>query len=121
MRTTLRLGCAVLLSSAALVWAQPTAQRSALVIGVGQYAPQSRAPSLEGVPYDMDSARRIAQAMGIPASQIRFMRDQEATKDNILRALGQRPPALRRHRRPEISFTSRDMARATGALRASPA
>lgn len=89
MRTTLRLGCAVLLSSAALVWAQPTAQRSALVIGVGQYAPQSRAPSLEGVPYDMDSARRISQAMGIPASQIRFMRDQEATKDNILRALGQ--------------------------------
>ncbi len=73
--------------------AAPTATRSALVIGVSQYAESSGAPALAGVPYDMDSAKRIAQAMGIPANQIRVIQDQQASKANILeeiRKLGER-------------------------------
>jgi hypothetical protein len=70
-----------------------TASRSALVIGLSQYAASSGAPALEGVPHDMESAKRITQAMGIPANQIRVIQDQEATKANILeeiRKLGDR-------------------------------
>jgi hypothetical protein len=65
-----------------------TVSRSALVIGLSQYAASSGAPALEGVPYDMESAKRIAQAMGIPGSQIRVIQDQQATKANILEEIG---------------------------------
>jgi hypothetical protein len=61
-----------------------TAMRSALIIGLSQYAASSGAATLEGVSHDMESAKRMATAMGIPDSQIRFVRDQNATKDNIL-------------------------------------
>ena len=77
----------MLMASSAATPAQTTSPRNALVIGVSRYAPSTQALPLEGVPHDMDSAQRIAQAMGIASAQIRFMRDQEATKDNILRAL----------------------------------
>lgn len=85
----------VLLSALACTAGAQTghASRSALVIGLSQYAPSSGAPALDGVPYDMDSAKRIALAMGIPVSQIRVIQDQQATKANILeeiRQLGER-------------------------------
>ena len=69
------------------------ALRSALVIGLSQYSPTTGAATLEGVPYDIESAKRIALAMGIPGDQIRLVRDQQATKANILeeiRKLGER-------------------------------
>lgn len=69
------------------------ALRSALVIGLSQYGPTTGAATLEGVPYDIESAKRIALAMGIPGDQIRLVRDQQATKANILeeiRKLGER-------------------------------
>lgn len=86
----------LLTSSACLAQAQtpaPSAPRSALIIGLGQYAASSGAAALEGVPHDMESAKRIALAMGIPAHQIRVIQDQQATKANILeeiRKLGER-------------------------------
>ncbi len=71
------------------VQAQSQAMRSALVIGLSHYSPSTGATTLEGVPHDMDSAKRMAIAMGIPANQIRLVRDQEATKENILQAIRQ--------------------------------
>lgn len=67
--------------------ATPTAPRSALVIGVSQYTESSGAATLVGVPHDIESAKRIAQAMGVPANQIRVIQDQQATKANILEEL----------------------------------
>ena len=69
--------------------AQTPALRSALVIGLSQYGPNTGAATLEGVPHDMESAKRIAMAMGIPGNQIRMMRDQDATKENILKEIRQ--------------------------------
>ncbi len=72
---------------------QTNAVRSALVIGLSQYTASSGAATLEGVPHDVESAKRIAMAMGIPVNQIRVVRDQDATKDNVLkeiRHLGER-------------------------------
>ncbi len=39
---------------------------------------------MEGVLPDVDSAKRIAMTMGIPANKIRVMQDQQATTENIL-------------------------------------
>eukprot|EP01032_Pedospumella_encystans_P031535 gene31535-35601_t len=71
----------------------PAAARSALVIGLSQYAASTGAATLEGVPHDVDSAQRIAKAMGIPGQHTRVLRDQQATKAQILeeiRLLGER-------------------------------
>ncbi len=68
---------------------QTPAMRSALVIGLSQYSSSTAASTLEGVPHDVESAKRIAQAMGIPSNQIRLVRDQDATKENILKELRQ--------------------------------
>jgi hypothetical protein len=64
---------------------QSMSNRSALIIGVSEYAPQSGAPSLVGVPYDMKSAARIANAMGIGNENIRYIQNSAATKENILK------------------------------------
>ncbi len=64
--------------------AMPT--RSALIVGVSTYASPD-VPPLAGVAADLVSARRIAQAMGISPSQTTVLRDDQATKANILRAL----------------------------------
>ncbi len=66
------------------VQAMPT--RSALIVGVSTYASPD-VPPLAGVAADLVSAQRIAQAMGIPAAQTTVLRDEQATKANILRAL----------------------------------
>jgi hypothetical protein len=63
-----------------------SASRSALIVGVSVYS-SSDIATLEGVPFDMDSARQIARAMGIPDSRMTVLRDAQATKRNIVEAL----------------------------------
>jgi hypothetical protein len=59
----------------------------ALIVGVGQYSEASESTPLLGVPKDMEMARRMALAMGVPDSQIVELRDSQATKSNIVAAL----------------------------------
>ena len=42
---------------------------------------------LRGVPHDMQSATKIAVAMGIPEKNIKYIKNSEATKANIMAAL----------------------------------
>ena len=44
---------------------------------------------LDGVRFDMASSTKIANAMGIPDTQIKYLKNAEATKENILKALNQ--------------------------------
>lgn len=70
----------------------PDPLRHALIIGVSTYA-DTRIPPLPGVPSDLHSARRIAQAMGIPDAHITELRDAQASKQEIvvhLRRLAER-------------------------------
>ncbi len=60
----------------------------ALIVGVGQYSQASGADPLKGVPKDMITSRNMARAMGVPDQQIIELRDTQATKANILSALG---------------------------------
>ena len=68
--------------------AQPSSNRSALIIGVGEYG-YSGATPLAGVKHDMVSAAKIATAMGIPENNVKYLRNSQATKVNILQALKQ--------------------------------
>ena len=70
------------------VFAQPTSTRSALIIGISEYA-VAGATVLDGVRFDMASSTKIANAMGIPDTQIKYLKNAEATKENILKALNQ--------------------------------
>jgi len=79
---------ATLLISANFAVAQPVANRSALIIGVGEYG-YSGVNSLDGVKHDMVSAAKIASAMGIPNNNVKYLKNSEATKGNILDALKQ--------------------------------
>ncbi len=63
-----------------------SASRSALIVGVSVYS-SSDIATLEGVPFDMVSARQIARAMGIPDNRMSVLRDAQATKRNIVEAL----------------------------------
>ena len=66
--------------------------RHALVIGIGEYG-DPNVPALKGVVHDMQSARRMAQAMAIAPAQITMLRDTEATAERIraeIRALDSR-------------------------------
>lgn len=67
------------------LWAKG-AYEHALLIGVSQYADPA-ITELTGVPHDIESARQIAGAMGIPAANISVLRDAQATKANIVAAL----------------------------------
>ena len=60
--------------------------RTALIIGLSTFS-SSSIPELKGVPYDIQSAKTIALKMGIPESNIRVLRDAQATKANILKEL----------------------------------
>ena len=73
-------------TSPALAQDEATQNRTALLIGIGEYG-YSGVPSLSGVTYDMTSAQRIALAMGIPEKNIKTLVNAQATKDNILKAL----------------------------------
>lgn len=70
------------------VSAQSTSNRSALIIGVGEYG-YSGATPLAGVKHDMVSAAKIASAMGIPENNVKYLKNSQATKANILDALKQ--------------------------------
>ena len=72
--------------SAQMACAQATSNRTALIIGVGEYG-YTGPSSLLGVKHDMASASKIAGAMDIPSANIVYLKDAEATKANILSAL----------------------------------
>ncbi len=77
-----------ILMSAQMACAQATSNRTALIIGVGEYG-YTGPSSLLGVKHDMASASKIAAAMDIPSANIVYLRDADATKVNILSALKQ--------------------------------
>ena len=58
----------------------------ALIIGLSNYG-LSGTPKLEGVPYDIESAKKIAAVMGVSNENIKILRDENATKSNILNAI----------------------------------
>lgn len=60
--------------------------RHALIIGIGRYADPTT-PSLPGTRIDKESATQMAQAMQVPASNIRYLQDEQATGANIRQAL----------------------------------
>lgn len=60
--------------------------RTALIIGLSTFE-NPAIPVLTGVPHDIQSAKLIAQKMGIPEARIKVLRDSEATKQNILKEL----------------------------------
>ena len=61
---------------------QPRQTRHALVIGIGDYA-NPEIPPLKGIVHDVDSARRMAGAMGVPAANVTVLRDHAATAERI--------------------------------------
>ena len=73
-------------TSPVLAQDEATQNRTALLIGIGEYG-YSGVPSLSGVTYDMTSAQRIALAMGIPEKNIKTLVNAQATKENILKTL----------------------------------
>jgi hypothetical protein len=80
----------VLLVSLCLLAVQALAQervgRHALIIGVSQYQNPAASP-LKGVPYDVISAGKIADAMGVPRSNQIVLQDEKADKASIIREL----------------------------------
>ncbi len=60
--------------------------RHALIIGVSTYS-DPNIPSLPGARVDKESATQMAQAMQVPAGNIRYLQDAQATGDNIRKAL----------------------------------
>ena len=66
--------------------AQERVGRHALIIGVSQYQ-NPAASTLKGVPYDVISAGKIADAMGVPRSNQIVLQDEKADKASIIREL----------------------------------
>ena len=66
--------------------AQERVGRHALIIGVSQYQ-NPAASTLKGVPYDVISAGKIADAMGVPRSNQIVLQDDKADKASIIREL----------------------------------
>ena len=66
--------------------AQERVGRHALIIGVSQYQNPAASP-LKGVPYDVISAGKIADAMGVPRSNQIVLQDSKADKASIIREL----------------------------------
>ena len=60
--------------------------RHALIIGISRYAEANIAP-LPGARIDRASATQMATAMQVPASNISYLQDDQATGDNIRKAL----------------------------------
>lgn len=60
--------------------------RAALIIGIEHYRNPLSAQSLLGVPADINSAKQIAIAMGIPDKNITVIQNQQATKRNLMEA-----------------------------------
>jgi hypothetical protein len=64
----------------------PRVNRHALIIGIGRYADPAT-PQLPGTRMDKQSATQMAQAMQVPTSNIEYLQDEQATGDNIRKAL----------------------------------
>ena len=64
----------------------PKASRHALIIGIGEYSSGGIMP-LKGVKHDMQSAKSIAQTMSIPDETISYLRDEQATAQQIRQAV----------------------------------
>jgi hypothetical protein len=64
----------------------PKASRHALIIGIGEYSTSGIMP-LKGVKHDMQSAKSIAQTMSIPDDNITYLRDEQATAQQIRQAV----------------------------------
>lgn len=62
------------------------ANRHALIIGVSRYADPAT-PPLPGARIDKESATQMAQAMQVPQNNITYLQDEQATGDNIRKAL----------------------------------
>ncbi len=60
--------------------------RHALIIGVSTYS-DPNIPPLPGARVDKETATQMAQAMQVPASNIRYLQDAQATGANIRKAL----------------------------------
>lgn len=65
------------------------AGRHALIIGVGHYAADPARPveTLHGIGHDMRSARAMAALLQVPDSQITELRDSQATRAGVTRAI----------------------------------
>ncbi len=85
IRFYILLSC-IFFSSIGLVNAQSDKNniRVALIIGIAEYD-SIEAPPLPGVVADIISAKKIALAMGISEKNITTLRNQEATKANIVK------------------------------------
>ena len=81
--TTLALSLMLLATNAL---PQERIGRHALIIGVGNYQDPA-AGELKGVPYDVISAGKIADAMGVPRSNQIVLQDSKADKASIIREL----------------------------------
>jgi len=64
----------------------PRANRHALIIGVSRYA-DAATPPLPGARIDKESATQMARTMQVPADNIQYLQDEQATGDNIRKAL----------------------------------
>ncbi len=64
------------------------ANRHALIIGVSRYADPGT-PPLPGARIDRQSATQMAEAMQVPPANITYLQDEQATGDNIRRALAE--------------------------------
>ena len=85
VRTCIGVCCSLLPIFCAQVFAVENTNRSALIIGIGHY--NGPAADLKGVPADIVMAKEMARAMDIPDKNITVMRDQEATKKNVLEVM----------------------------------
>jgi hypothetical protein len=63
--------------------AKPSAH--ALILAIGDY--QGGVPALRGVGHDVDSARMLANGLGVPEENIRVLRDAELTLAGLRQAL----------------------------------
>ena len=77
----------ILMMGVLTLWAHAGDGRHALIVGIGQYSSASNTSPLNGVPKDMENARRMANEMGIKDQNMVFIRDSQATKQNILAEL----------------------------------
>ena len=64
----------------------PRINRHALIIGISRYA-EAGVPPLPGAHIDRESATQMAGAMQVPASNISYLQDEQATGDNIRAAI----------------------------------
>lgn len=62
----------------------PAVAAHALIMTIGDY--QGSIPKLKGVPYDTATATEIARRLGVPASNIQALRDEQLTLEGMRKA-----------------------------------